>query len=373
MNGECKEGDEMQMRNAAPLAYTRRKYIGFPESLLIEPEDFSEKTAKKFLGYAKDAMDSSAALRSGRQYVRAVIAEDGFVVLGIMTYLRNMAEDGWEGKDRENRPIYGFFGYVWHKEDFTAKAGFPALEEFAPILDQWIRPNWEAAHRSEAPRGEYGFAVTLPEARPLQGYAPGKRFVEPDEADRLIQWAMEKACAGETVSVCTCADIYAEADYRTQYQYAAKLRRTGGREIQPAETRKTMPERPKEQTPPSREREQRAREYAPEKTAGGGQEQTPGLAKWGAFCCVLAVVLCLLGRIIFHSVLPGLLLLLIGLGILAASRRKPEKGQARPMPMEPERQEPALRRPPLQPPKTPQAGDGKSAKKKESTEDIFKL
>lgn len=370
---QMKEGDEMQMRKAAPIAYTRRKYIGFPETLLVQPEDFSEKTAKKFLKYAIDAMDSSEALRSGRQYARAVIVEDGFVVLGIMTYLRNMVDDGWEGKDMENRPIYGFFGYVWHKEDFTARAGFPALEEFTPILNQWIRPHWEDKYGSEVPQGEYSFAVTLPDSpRPLQGYAPGRKFVEPDEADRLIQWAMEKACAGEAVSVCTCADIYYESDFKTQYQYAAKLRRTGGRESQPAETWNPLPEKQKERAVSFREQEEKAGEDMLKKAAIGEQKQAPDLAKWGLLCCVLAVVLCLMGGIIFHSFLPGVLLLLLGLGIMAASRKKPEKGQARPVTMEPERQKPPLQRP-QQPPKTPQAGGREPAKKKESTEDIFKL
>ena len=69
---------------ASALIYTREKHIGFPGGWFkVQPEDFSAKTAKLVLEYAMSAMEEVKPLRSEHKQVEVVIAEAGYVVLGV--------------------------------------------------------------------------------------------------------------------------------------------------------------------------------------------------------------------------------------------------------------------------------------------------
>jgi len=90
----------MLVKNAAMVAYTRLKYIGFPKDLLVSPADISEEFSKMLISYVHDSMESIAELRSIHKYSKVVIAEQGYLVIGITAYLRDIADSDWEGADK---------------------------------------------------------------------------------------------------------------------------------------------------------------------------------------------------------------------------------------------------------------------------------
>lgn len=214
------------MNKASALIYTREKHIGFPGGWFkVQPEDFSDKSAKLVMEYAMSAMEDVKPLRGAHKQVQVVIAEDGYVVLGIATYLRDLFSDGWEGIDEKNRPIYGFVGFVWKQNDFTQACAFPELNEFANLVAEHIRPNWElsknapwATHQELVPY-HYSLCSTL--NTPVEGFVPA-RIESIESAERLVQWAIQKAADGEAVSVCTNVTIYDVKDYKTPFQYVSQ-------------------------------------------------------------------------------------------------------------------------------------------------------
>ena len=211
---------------ASALIYTREKYIGFPGGWFkVQPEDFSESTAKLLLEYAMSAMEDVKPLRSDHKQVKVVIADAGYVVLGIACYLRDLFSDGWEGVDRTNRPVYGFFGYVWKQKDFRQVCKFPDLTEFADLVAEHIRPNWElsknadwATHQELVP---YRYLPSHTHNTTIDDFTP-VRFEGAENADRLLEYAIQRAAAGEKISVCTNVTIYDLKDYKTAFRYVAE-------------------------------------------------------------------------------------------------------------------------------------------------------
>lgn len=211
---------------ASALIYTREKHIGFPGGWFkVQPEDFSEETAKLVMEYAMSAMEDVKPLRSNHKQVHVVIAENGYVVLGISAYLRDLFSDGWEGIDEKNRPIYGFFGYVWKQNEFNNACKFPNLAEFASLIAEHIRPNWElsknapwATHQELVP---YRYMPCEEQNVPTATFAPAK-IESVENADRLIEWAIRKAVNGQMVSVCTNVTVYDAKDYKTPFQHVSQ-------------------------------------------------------------------------------------------------------------------------------------------------------
>jgi len=228
-----KEGEEMLVKNAAMVAYTRLKYIGFPKDLLVSPADISEEFSKKLISYVHDSMESIAELRSIHKYSKVVIAEQGYLVIGITAYLRDIADSDWEGADKGGRLVYGFFGYIWKKEDFVCKGGFPAIEEFRKILDEWIRPHWEDSEFSRWAEmkkvSSYTSEVQMKTPFEFADYQPpvyvGKvNICKGADESRLTQWALNQAVNGKDLSVCTNLCLYSAKDYVTSYQYISTLK-----------------------------------------------------------------------------------------------------------------------------------------------------
>lgn len=210
---------------ASALIYTREKHIGFPGGWFkVQPEDFSKRTADLVMEYAMSAMEDVKPLRSAHKQVRVVIAEGGYVVLGIAAYLRDLFSDGWEGIDEKNRPIYGFIGFVWKQNDFTQACAFPELNEFANLVAEHIRPNWElsknapwATHQELAP---YQYSPCIIPNEAILDFAP-HNIEAVENADKLVQWAINKAVSGGSVSVSTNVTIYDIKSYTTPYQYVS--------------------------------------------------------------------------------------------------------------------------------------------------------
>lgn len=216
------------LNKASALIYTREKHIGFPGGWFkVQPEDFPKATAKRLLDdYAMAAMEDVKQLRSAHKQVSVVIVEDGYVILGIAAYLRDLFSDGWEGVDERNRPVYGFFGYVWKQKDFNQCCYFPTLDQFANLVSDYIRPNWDlsknshwATHQELVP---YQYSpCTIPNEAILDFTPHEIEAVE--NADKLVQWAINKAVSGESVSVSTNVTIYDIKTYTTPYQYVSQV------------------------------------------------------------------------------------------------------------------------------------------------------
>lgn len=211
---------------ASALIYTREKYIGFPGGWFkVQPEDFSQGTADLVMKYAMSAMEDVKPLRSAHKQVCVVIAEHGYVVLGIAAYLRDLFSDGWEGIDEKNRPIYGFIGFVWKQNDFTQAFTFPTLNEFTNLVSEHVRPNWElsknASWATQQELVSYHYSFYSTHNASVEDFAPA-RIESIESAERLVQWAIQRAANGETVSVCTNVTIYDAKDYKTPFQYVSQ-------------------------------------------------------------------------------------------------------------------------------------------------------
>ena len=214
------------INKASALVYTREKHIGFPGGWFkVQPEDFSDEAVKPVMEYALSAMEDVKPLRSNHKQVRVVIAQNGYVILGMAAYLRDLFSDGWEGIDEKNRPIYGFFGYVWKKEDFSCVCSFPNLTEFASLVAEHIRPNWELSKNARwATQQElvpYRYLPCEKQNKPDAAFVPVP-IESAENADRLLEWAIQKAANGQTVSVCTNVTVYDVKDYKTPFQYASQ-------------------------------------------------------------------------------------------------------------------------------------------------------
>lgn len=214
------------MNKASALIYTREKHIGFPGGWFkVQPEDFSDKSAKLVMEYAMSAMEDVKPLRSAHKQVYVVISENGYVVLGIAAYLRDLFADGWEGVDEKNRLIYGFVGFVWKQNDFTQAFTFPKLSEFTNLVAEHIRPNWElsknapwATHQELLP---YRYTPCSVCNEPADDFIPA-RIESVENGEHLVQWAIRRAANGENVSVCTNVTIYDVKDYQTPFQYVSQ-------------------------------------------------------------------------------------------------------------------------------------------------------
>lgn len=387
----------MQIQNAAPLVYTRTKNVGFRSGFVVQPDDFRDSTAKKLVQYAHDAMDSIAEMRSNHKHACVVIAEDGFVVAGISAYLRDMVIDGWQGNDKGGRLVYGFFGYVWHKEDFTTVTGFPVLEEFNKILEDWIRPHWEDSANSKwadtLQSGGYNYTVKMQNVVPLNGYSPRgyRKNVVIDNADRenvLVQWALERASRGENVAVCTNVCVYSENDLQTRYQYITRLKEVNSTKRTTVETNPplTHAQPEKEVHSQTENRQTMIREIKSDMEYSKGGE-VPLFSIAGVVCLIMAAVFLVMGRYIpVMKSFGWIWILLVCLGIVILilqnfrqnSMDKKKKASGYKEPVQPVRKVGATVQKPIHEQKVSQGkkpvpDPQKKPAKKETTEDVFRL
>ena len=222
----------MKLEKASALIYTRQKNIGFPGGYFkVQPENLPEQTAKKLMEYALDAMNGIEPLRSIHEYSRIVIALDGYVVLGVAAYLRDLVPDGWEAKDEAGRLTHGFVAYVWEQKDFQA-VQFPDAWEFGTLICDWIRPHWEDSETSAwaAKQDLVPYQYRAGEsASQKSAYTPVKHdgvYIESlDKTEDLLQWAILEAAKGSSVSICTNVTVYDAESYESPFRYVAQRKR----------------------------------------------------------------------------------------------------------------------------------------------------
>ena len=238
------------MNKASALIYTRIKHIGFTEKFKIQPEDFSDATAKTVMKYVNDAKNAlTPRLCIAHEQVRVILSIDGYVVLGIWAYMQDLCEDGWKALgENEERLGFGFFGYVWKQNEFDKCTKFPPLKAFAELVETYLRPYWNL--KKEDPwKYRQDFISYCYEPCEI-GEAMRSDFVpapiEPiAKEEQLIQWAIQKAGSGEEVSVCTNVTIYNVKTYKTLYQYVTTkdsvTKDLHGSNSEDSDTEKTLP------------------------------------------------------------------------------------------------------------------------------------
>lgn len=243
---------------AAVLICTRFRHIGFPSAFSVEPEDFTPEDEKRLYSFAAEAMNAAQELRGTDRLCEVVVADEKYIVLGVMGYLHDLAADGWKGDDEASRPVHGFLGYVWRRGDFTPRAGFPLRSSFTAMLDRWIRPHWDEpayAPWAQTPhQSAYDTAVDLPDLSADAGYAPppyrGRTvIVPPAEKDALLRWGMSRIAEGERLSLCT--NLYVYSGSASVFRYLASLNER--RDPEPSDLM-TKDEK-KDITPPDKEKE----------------------------------------------------------------------------------------------------------------------
>lgn len=228
-------------RKAAAIIYTRTKYIGFPSGFAIQPGDFTEKEVEELSEYVHEAMDSVVELRSLHKCTKVIIRKEQYVVLGMIIFLRDLVKDGWEALDKGKRLTYGFFGFVWHVEDFEYHGSFPGKDNFAKLMEIWIRPHWEDSENcrwAEMPHfSEYEYDVEFEEDILSVGesqYVPkmyeGKTvLVSSGKEKDMLYWGMKKLMQDSEFSLCTNVCVYSERDFSSRFQYVVKLNDTNSK------------------------------------------------------------------------------------------------------------------------------------------------
>lgn len=225
------------INRAAAIIYTRMKHIGFPQGLMIQPEDFTTEEAASAMGYIHDAMRNDIELRARHLLSSVVIADDRHVVLGAVGFLRDIVAGAWDTRDAGDREIHGFVGYAWKRADFSADAGFPTREGLLDLLSKWLKPHWEepdyakwahfphmSAYDEEAKRAVAMRAADAGNekiAPPSAGktewiFAPGT------EGD-AVAWALEQIKAGRNITLCTNLFAYSEMERNNRFQYAVSM------------------------------------------------------------------------------------------------------------------------------------------------------
>lgn len=235
---DVEEVSEVLNEKAAVVAYTRLKNIGFPRGFTVQPEDFNDREVKTFVKYVHDAMDSAEELRSLHKQAKVIISDENYVVLGIVAYIRDLFQDGWDASDKGNRLVYGFFGYVWHRCDFIPLENFPELSSFTDIIEKWIRPHWDDSENckwAEKPHySKYEYSVGDTKSMSVNGekrYHPGLYsgrpvIIESNHEEDMVHWGLKRTLQEAHFSLCTNLCIYSIKDFSTSFHYVVKLKGT---------------------------------------------------------------------------------------------------------------------------------------------------
>lgn len=217
----------------AVLICTRLKYIGFPKTFTIMPDDFSKQEENSVKEYINEAMESVSELCSTHLQSQVVLVNDHHIILGVVAFLRDLADDGWQGKDKGTRLIYGFFGYVWKRKEFDLQYNFPESVCFTDLLNKWIRPHWEDSPYgkwAEMPHiSNYDSVVCFSNSKEaIAGYKPdsfrGKTVIVPsNEEEQLVRWGMMQLTHTNNLSLCTNVLVFSDQEFSTDFQYVSKI------------------------------------------------------------------------------------------------------------------------------------------------------
>ena len=138
--GRESEG-QSKMEKAAVLIHSRTRYRDYRQKFLVRPVDMEETQIYHWRGLVQRCTVCPEELRRTRKLRRAVISADGYIAVGAAGYFRDLYPAAFE--DEGGRPVQGFVGLVWKREDMPAQLYFPSVQVFRSAVTEYMIPRWE--------------------------------------------------------------------------------------------------------------------------------------------------------------------------------------------------------------------------------------
>ena len=208
----------MTVKNGAALIHCRTKYCDFPGKMFQYPADFTPAELYGFRTMILQTTREAEELRQTHRFRCVVIAAQKHIVLGVTGYLNDMLKEaGRCYEDEGGRPVCGFFGLSWKREEMPVilADGFPSLESFCAVVRRWVLPRWEARYWQQPQASEYDMEAELIPFSEREKEIRGKwqranvfrdrlKIYPPDQGEQLLQQVMAAAVKeNRAVSGCT--------------------------------------------------------------------------------------------------------------------------------------------------------------------------
>ena len=208
----------MTVKNGAALIHCRTKYCDFPGKMFQYPADFTPAELYGFRTMILQTTREAEELRQTHRFRCVVIASQKHIVLGVTGYLNDMLKEaGRCYEDEGGRPVCGFFGLSWKREEMPVilADGFPSLESFCAVVRRWVLPRWEARYWQQPQASEYDMEAELIPFSEREKEIRGKwqranvfrdrlKIYPPDQGEQLLQQVMAAAVKeNRAVSGCT--------------------------------------------------------------------------------------------------------------------------------------------------------------------------
>ncbi len=207
----------MTAGDGGALIHCRTKYCDFPGAIFQCPQDMSLAELYGFRRLILQTTGEIEELRHSGRIRRAVIAGKRHLAAGLTGYLKDIMGDGGLYTDEGGRPVYGFFAFVWKREELPEHLaeGFPSMESFQELIRRWVLPRWENRYWEQPKRGCYDEKILLApfpgleegEGKAGRANTSGSRLkIYPAGQEWLLLRQALSAAAEEnrTVSGCTC-------------------------------------------------------------------------------------------------------------------------------------------------------------------------
>ncbi len=193
----------MVSNKGAALIYTKTHTCGFRQSFVVQPKDFSETSANKYMKYVQASLSQIEELRNEHAQRQIVIADDAYVILAEVGFLRDYSDV--PRSDGGNRPIQSFTGVAFKRDEFS-NCTFPDNAFFRGILEEYIYPHW-----TESPNSVWANTLQLSdyskeiETAPAQNDQPASstRVSSKAENAKAVADAILMVSKGENITLCT--------------------------------------------------------------------------------------------------------------------------------------------------------------------------
>lgn len=193
----------MVSNKGAALIYTKTNTCGFRQSFVVQPKDFSETSANKYMKYVQASLSQIEELRNEHAQRQIVIADDAYVILAEVGFLRDYSDV--PRSDGGNRPIQSFTGVAFKRDEFS-NCTFPNNAFFRSILKEYIYPHW-----TESPNSVWANTLQLSdyskeiETAPAQNDQPASstRVFSKAENAKAVADAILMASKGGNITLCT--------------------------------------------------------------------------------------------------------------------------------------------------------------------------
>lgn len=146
---------------ASCLIRSREWKIPFPKDFTHYPERMPPETKEKLRQLVADALGNDLNRHSKDTEGirrRLVVVMDGYLVLGVCAFLHEFLspnEDVNGYRDENDRECFGFFGFVWDKNETPFLDRFPSLRSFQKLAEDKISKHWFAPRLPDETAGNY--------------------------------------------------------------------------------------------------------------------------------------------------------------------------------------------------------------------------